>query len=290
MVWKVLPLIGLLLLFGWGLFAWGFPAKPSDKQPVWFVWSIRDEVGAGAAGAVIEALDVRTNPLVAPYIQPEYRKREEARARREFLLLPPFLKHSAFEDDSIFRGGSTRSNGVLKDFLGSGFPLTFVEEIVFFPDENNLTEGSKKDLLPVFRLDEAYGEVNLKVGGFEMRGIMGLVTLYKRVRYRRFHNVLGFVSKGEGKGWAVRLNGQIPARKSRAESEFVASVWADTIDTDFGDPLGLVAQRAAFKLLLRIVDDSLCREAGRERSGYDTNSIHAIANFRQGIDQLLQLL
>jgi hypothetical protein len=294
LILKILPILGLLsvLLFLLWFMCGLFPKNPRHLGDKWIVWSIKDESEAGAAGAVIEALDVRANPLIAPFIQSDKSMAMEATARRQLLLAPPFLESPVFKDDLAFRGESMLSNIVWKDYLGSGYSLTFVEDIVF----------SNNKFRPNFRLNEAYEEVNLKFGSFEVRGMMGLLALRKRLRLRNCKNVLGFVSRSKtsGNGWSVRLNAQVPKSLTNTKPNLVASVWADTADTDYGDPLGLVAQRAAFKLITRIADDNRFEQQDEQykaqrrltppKSKYDTNNIHAIANFRQGVDQLMQLL
>jgi hypothetical protein len=253
-----------------------FPASRYSNR--WIVWSVKDQSLSGAEGAVIAALNNPMNPLVAPFIQADDLKRIEARRRRQFLLAPPFL-----EDAVAFRNFTT----VWKDFLGSGSPVAFIEDIPF-----------DADTCPRFVLDQVYEDIDVKVGNYEVKGAMALFRIYKRMYFRQIPQVVGFVSKSpdkSGASWEVRLNANLPTPLSVMDTDFVSSVWAEGDNSDQGDTLGLVAQRAAFKLSAAIADANLfdnhkSRLASGFQRRYDINQIHALAYYRQGIDLLLQLL
>jgi len=201
-------------------------------------------------------------------------KAEDARRRRQFLLAPPFLEEAI---------SPRTTTTVWKDFLGSGNPIAFIEKIPF-----------DTQTCPQFVLDQVYEDIDVKVGTYEVKGVMAIFRIYKRLYFRQIPQVVGFVSKISD-GWEVRLNANLPTPLEVMETDFVSSVWADGDTSDLGDKLGLVSQRAAFKLTTAIADASLFSEGdsqiarGSQRS-YDINQIHALAYYRQGIDMLLQLI
>ena len=72
-----------------------------------------------------------------------------------------------------------------------------------------------------------------------------------------------------------------------------ASVWAESQPTEYGDPLGMVAQRAAFKLFTRIMTPPLNIDADAEKlygGDLTTDQINAIAAYRQGIQLLMEMI
>ena len=292
LLWTLLKLI-LVALVAWivlsFVLALYFPAIPQPNR--WIVWSVRDKTESGAEGAVIAALNNSINPLVAPYIQTDPLKAAEAGRRRQFLLAPPFV-----EEAVSLRSIATT---VWPDFLGSGNPIAFIEKIPF-----------DAETCPQFVLDQVYEDIDIKVGSYEVKGVMALFRIYKRLYFRQIPQVVGYVAKVPNSGsesgkaneggksgdtWEVRLNANLPTPLKVMETDFVSSVWADGDNSDQGDKLGLVSQRAAFKLTAAISDAGLFNEnesqlaRGSKRS-YDINQIHALAYYRQGIDMLLQLL
>ena len=112
-----------------------------------------------------------------------------------------------------------------------------------------------------------------------MKGMFGLYRNLKRFRDRRLKSIVGVVSQVNSQGaprWAVRLNANQPGD---AVADRTISVYADGLPMTYGDPLAQVAERAAFKLVIRIVNKEL-----------DAHDITAIATYRQGMELLLQVL
>jgi hypothetical protein len=133
--------------------------------------------------------------------------------------------------------------------------------------------------MPKFYLDPAYDEVDVSVAGFTVKGVMGLRKLLKLAIYRRKPSVVGVVSQfgsESAKCWSVRLNANRPGK---GRDDRTISVYAENSPQEYGDPLSQVAQRAAFKLVLRILNPQL-----------DANLVTAMAAYRQGVEMLRQLL
>lgn len=265
--WLLASLKWLARVLFWLFLAWAalqifglwWRGRNSLGNDCWIVWSIGDDSKCGAAGAVMDALDFRSNSLLARYFSNDAARREWERRRRQFLLAPPF-----FSTDNIRLAQSAL---VWLDFLEA-------------PSESGSTRIEKlpgADALPHFVMDNAYDEIDVTVAGFALKGIYGLYRNLKRYRDRNFKSVIGVVSESKREGgpssWSVRLNANEPGTTERNRT---MSVYADSVPMSYGDPLGQVAERAAFKLVLRIVS--------RDLDGHD---VTAVAAFRQGVELLL---
>ena len=261
-VFLVALIVPLIFLGVYLLRYWWHARELNDK--CWIVWSITDDSKCGAAGAVMDALSFRSNPLLARFLSDDLEQRKRERTRREILLAPPF-----FVPDKKKLSPTLL---VWVDLLEPAAPINreaFIEEIPF-----------NCDTIPRFILDAAYEEIDISVGGFGVKGVTGVIRSLKRFRDRKLQSVIGVVSKSGAEGqpptWAVRLNANKPGIEVEDKT---ISVYADSTPMSFGDPLGQVAERAAFKLVIRIV-----------RPDLDAHDVTAIATFRQGMELLLQLL
>jgi len=290
----ILSILGIILLalLLWYLCAWLFrvlavPVEPPASR--WKVWAIADSSDSGAAGTVMEALDFRVNPLVQPFIR-EGQEGATARARRQLLLVPPMLES---HDEDVRRQSALLWN----DFLLTQTTLQINQR----RDPETLIEylpfDSKEDL-PDFDTGESYeqGDIDLTFGGFRLAGILPLYRMLRRFYFRRYPSVVGFVneqstnssddSPSSGKNiWEVRLNARRPVTGGREDSDDVGSVWAESAASEHGDPLGVVAQRAAFKLVLRILT---LHDDFPGNKDLTSSQITAIAAYRQGIQLLMQ--
>jgi hypothetical protein len=250
------------------------------KQPdalvwEWKVWTIRDDAKSGAAGAIMEALDVDVNPLVSPFIR-DGNAGDVARSRRQILLAPPILEANGKP--------SAVSTLAWKDFLVAydavpSQDLTFIERLPF----KSVAE------LPIFTTNESYDQesTEVTVGSFKLAGILPLIQLIWQRYNRKYPSVVGVVDRtgADGKDrWAVRLTCRNPR-----SNEDIASVWAESTPTEYGDPLGMVAQRAAFKLILRIMSPPMNQNRLNEPV-YTSDQISAIAAYRQGVQLLMRLI
>lgn len=249
-----------------GLFWHGFVRdKILPEENLWIVWSVIDETKCGASGAVMDALDSRANPL----LRPEQNGgsggsfRLQVPLRPQLWLAPPYLSE---------QGPARVTTLVWPDLLRSvygdlPYPLTPIEDI---PQDKEM---------PKFYLDPAYDEVDITVGGFAIKGLIGLRKILRQAVYRKKKSVLGVVSQVESekiKCWGVRLNANRPGKR---REDRTISVYAENSPQEYGDPLSQVAQRAAFKLVLRVLNPAL-----------DSNIVTAMAAYRQGIEMLRQLL
>ena len=193
LLFSVVKIAGLLTLFSLIAFGlWCFiPTKP--RSHTWLVRRIvDDDQSTGTAGAIVEALDSRANPLIAPYIRREP-DRLTARRRRQLLLAPPMLTQP--------EGKPGHSTLVWKDYLGLG-PLgsAFIEKLPFPQDLATL---------PHFLTSPAYDEIDVTIGAFKVAGVVSLMRNLRSLRLRRYPTVLAFVSKSTAEGekgvWSVRL-------------------------------------------------------------------------------------
>ena len=253
------PLIVWLL----GLFWFGFIRdKILPEENLWIVWSVIDETKCGSAGAVMDALDSRANPLLR-VTENGGISRLPLPKRPQLLLAPPYLPQ---------QGGARLSALVWADLLGMLYGV--------LPYSPTVIEDLPQDKeMPKFYLDPAYDEVDVSVAGFTVKGVMGLRKLLKLAIYRRKPSVVGVVSQFESesvKCWSVRLNANRPGK---GRDDRTISVYAENSPQEYGDPLSQVAQRAAFKLVLRILNPQL-----------DANLVTAMAAYRQGVEMLRQLL
>jgi hypothetical protein len=213
----------------------------------------------------MDALDPNANPLLAAYLNPQ------TIPRAQLLLSPPFLDSSGDH-----RPGGYASKLVWKNFVSGAPPRNRTDDWKnqfeierFYPDPWG-------EAFPRFKSNPAYEEIDVTVGKFTLKGIVSLRNLFWRWLRQYRKSVVGVVTgpKVEGKHvWSVRLNANVPP------TDWTASVYADGLPQEYGDPLGQVAQRAAFKLVLRMVNPYLT-----------ANEVTARASYRQGIQLLEQIV
>ncbi len=256
------PLAAICIIWLAALIWHGFIRdKILPAQNLWIVWSVIDKTECGASGAVMDALDSRANPLLRT-TENGGTLRLRLPQRLQLWLAPPYLPD---------RGPSRLTALVWADLLG-----TLYGDLPYFLTS---IEDIPRAEMPKFYLDPAYDEVDVSVGGITVKGIMGLRKLLKQAIYRKKSSVVGVVSQVESdnvKCWGVRLNANRPGKR---RNDRTISVYAENSPQEYGDPLSQVAQRAAFKLVLRILNPRL-----------DANLVTAMAAYRQGIEMLRQLL
>jgi hypothetical protein len=229
----------------------------SRRTTKWFVQYIKDDQNQGAAGAVMDALSVSGNALLRkPFVPPS------------LLLVPPGF-------------GGPGGGGVWWNFVGAVRPPFEIEKLPRSEIEKHQ-----------FVLQNDLEEVNLKIAGSELSGVVSLGRNVARWFNKGTPMVQGAVVKLEGEGqnpsWAVRLTATSAFKWARwllddPESEktqsLTMSVYASTEEQEFVDAIGLAAQRAAFKLFYRLA-----------KPGKDTDEITAVAAFHQAVVLLRRYL
>ena len=216
----------LLLALRWGvLFSYTWLWNVVWKRVKWTVWTILDEEKQGGAGAVMDSLIMRNNPLLRRQFPPP-----------ALLLAPPH-----------FAGAS--GVGMWWGFLGVSRPLFRIEEIPL-----------EKMQRHVFALDEAFEEVNVKVPGLEISGLVTAVRALRRWLRKGLPSAQGSVVKvksdAETISWAVRLTCNVSrlGLGRGSPEETTLSVYSSSPDQEYLDAIGLAAQRSAFKLFYRLAD------------------------------------
>lgn len=238
----------------------------------WTVWSIQDSQDQGGAGPVMDALNPSNNPLLREQLKPSS------------LLLVPLLaagEGSQIEDDE--------EHPVWRDFLDEPRLAIDMEAL---PTLKELRRHR-------FNQMEAFDELDVKLGGLEAKGIVGLFRAIRKWLDRGLPAAQGTVyplSHGpDGQSYAcVRITCNWTnelqalsrqAKESVPENEAAGvleqdenssadetiSVYASTANDPSIDAVALSAQRAGFKLFHRLIKKS--------SPSYAT----AVANFHQGV-------
>jgi hypothetical protein len=236
----------------------------------WNVQSIKDEEKQGAAGAVMDALNMGNNSLLRERFRPP-----------ALLLTPPGFS-------------GTNADGIWWDFFGDTRSEFSVEQIPY--------DGMRQH---VFELDESFEEVSIKVAGQEISGFVALGRNIRRWLMRGMPAVQGAIVKitvdAAEPAWAVRLtatsryswfselksqlvrsltqsasDNEIPPAKS---GSLTISVHSSTQEQEFVDAIGLAAQRSAFKLFYRLA-----------KPDADPDDVTAAAAFHQGVVLLRRYL
>lgn len=242
----------------------------------WVVWSVQDESKSGASGAVMDALNLEANPLLEPLSASNKEKRKAnsplTNGRPSLLLKPPLL-HKLKEP-------TTRPHGVWGDFV-SRIPADTDDDC--FPIEQIADPDNepKKNLIR-FWLAPAYTEIDIAIGKVPLKGINQLFKIYKRYLNSCCPSVNGIVSQVQNDGkkaWAVRLNASQGWMRHLSRKMRTFSVYADGSLQEYNDPLLAVAQRAALRLVIRMLNP-----------GMEANNAIARACYQQGIQQLRQIL
>jgi hypothetical protein len=236
----------------------------------WNVQAIKDEEKQGAAGAVMDALNMGSNSLLRERFRPP-----------ALLLTPPGFS-------------GTEADGIWWDFFGDARSEFSVERIPY--------DGMRQH---VFELDESFEEVTIKVAGQEISGFVSLGRNIRRWLMRGMPAVQGAIVKvtvGSAEpAWAVRLTatsryswfGELKSQLARTlgsptneqkiaqakSGSLTISVHSSTQEQEFVDAIGLAAQRSAFKLFYRLANPAA-----------DPDEVTAAAAFHQGVVLLRRYL
>jgi hypothetical protein len=246
-----------------------------ERQNVdWTVWSILDTRNQGGAGPVMDSLNPLNNPLLRDF-------------RPSSLLLMPPLNISGAADPN-------QPLEIWRDFL----------------DEPRAPIGMEDLPLHLFRRhrfiqEEAFDELDVKIGGFEAKGLIGLIRMARRWADRGLPAAQGLIftlpETNSNKSfacvritcnWTTALNAMRDSKAmTDAEEEKTSesvdpegshgdtlSVFASSEEDPSIDAVALSAQRAAFKLFHRL--------ALKSSPSYSS----AVANFHQGVSLLDQYL
>jgi hypothetical protein len=220
-------------------------------QVKWFVQYIKDEENQSAAGAVMDALTVDGNALIRDPFRPP-----------ALLLEPPNF-------------GIIEGNGIWWEFFGTVRPLFDIEELP--------RDDMKKHR---FVMDEALDEINIKIAGKEVSGLVALSRNISRWFNKGYPTVIGAILKmtasSSNVSWAVRLTATsrsswlhrfiVQARRENELKNITISVHSTSQEQEFVDAIGLAAQRSAFKLFYRI-----------SRPNTDPDFVTASAAFHQAL-------
>src|ERR1700691_1797252 len=244
----------------------------STKRVDWKVWSITDAANRGYGGPLMDALDVDNNPLLCQ------------RKPSSLLLVPSF--HPEFHPD----GEESEPFKLWRDFLDTPRELIGMEKLP------TLAELRRHR----FVQQQAFEDLDLKVGAFDAKGVVGLMRIIQRFRNRRLPGVQATIyrlSPDDTKGAAlacVRItcywtrpnsaqNGDegtgSEAEEPQRNEDKTVSVFASRQDNPAIDATALSAQRAAFKLFYRLV-----------REGDSPHYATAVACFHQGLSLINQYL
>lgn len=273
-IWGLLAIISIRLLF-LGVDRLRNRRKELLDVKSWIVWSIADESNSGASGALMDALNWGSNPLL---------EKDNSGRRLMCWLAPPFLP-----DSPVKSAGNTTV--VWTELLSQTYPGTLApSEPTLWKISDDLVRANER--VKKFFLDPAYQELDLTIGSFTIKGLSGLRKFVLQRAFRDVPSIIGVVTRRKAEGslaWGVRLNANWPN-----ESQTV-SVFAESLPQEYGDPLGQVAQRAALKLMLRIAGivesgDAHGTSNSIEVMDPSANKVTAQAAFRQGIELLRQLI
>jgi hypothetical protein len=139
-----------------------------------------------------------------------------------------------------------------------------------------------------FSLEEAFDEIDLKVAGAEIKGLLGVFKTVKRWFFKGFPAMQAFAgTSGDGEKASATIRLTCNYRRiwitrafvSKRDQDDTISVFASTEEQQFADPVGLAAHRAAFKVFYRLADPSK-----------HADEVTAIAAFHQAISLLFLLL
>jgi hypothetical protein len=224
----------------------------------WFVQHIKDRERQAGAGAVMDALSITGNALLREPFRPP-----------SLLLVPPGFS-------------GPQGGGVWWNCFGAVRPTFAVEWV---PRED--IERHE------FVLEEALEEINLKIAGQEVGGIVSLARNVSRWFNKGTPTVQGAILKvipiGGNPSWSVRLTATSAYRwlnwlrtfntGRRIHKNLTVSVYSSTEEQEFVDAIGLAAQRAAFKLFYRLAEPDK-----------EPDEITAVAAFHQGVVLLRRYL
>jgi hypothetical protein len=214
----------------------------------WTVESIQDTEKQGAAGAVMDALCMESNPLLRHPFEPP-----------ALLLIPP---------------GFGTVDGIWWSFFGTQRSRFGIED---FPHEAMSRH--------VFVLSGSFEDVNLKLAGQEVSGLVPLFRNIRRWVRRGFPSVEGAILRlerpGGGVSWAVRLTAIANQAWVQAigSPDLTVSVHSSSNEQEYVDAIGLAAQRSAFKLFYRLGEPTA-----------HVDMVTAAAAFHQGVILLRRYL
>jgi len=233
-----------------------------DNKILWRVWSVADGDNCGAAGAVMEALKLDNNVLLRDHYRGEF----EASS----LLLSPLPR----------RIGGEEFPDIWWNFIHDRSVLCGIERLP-------IDEMKRHS----FALEEAFDEIDLKVAGAEIKGVVGILRSLKRWFFKGFPALQAYAGRSGAddhananirltciykRSWLDRQRGP---KSANSGHEDTISVLASTEIQRFADPVSLAAHRAAFKLFYRLAQPST-----------HPDQVTAIASFHQGVALLLLLL
>lgn len=276
-VFLAVLLVGKLLQYALDLFLrhQRYRTRKLESEGVsWTVWSIRDAQDQGAAGPVMDALNPKNNPLLNKSLKPSA------------LLLVPLLPVG--DDTGV---GDVNESLVWRDFLD---PPRDAIDMEILP----LAAFEKHRFIQI----EAFDELDIKVGGVEAKGVIGLFRTFRKWLDRGLPATQGTVYtllSGEIDkrsyacvritcNWTTELqalssqndsssdgdhrpDGEHPPESEHRPGDETLSVFASSAHDPSIDAVALSAQRAAFKLFHRL--------ATKSSPTYAT----AVANFHQGV-------
>jgi hypothetical protein len=235
--WLSPAFLTIILLFY--LFREAFSKKGflQRERTTWIVWSVQDESKLGASGAVMEALNWESNPLL-----------KDKGERLMCWLAPPFIP----EKTAGRAAGSSYTTQVWRELLCEDKTdlLRVRRECTLWNNHDDLYRARIN--VRHFYLFPAYEELDVTLGKFSFKGLVGLSKWVNRKALEDLPSIIGVVTRRDGSGpgaWGVRLNANWKDDERRDQT---VSVFAESQPQDFGDPLAQVAQRAALKLMLRL--------------------------------------
>lgn len=243
-----------ILLWKWRRLRGKRRSPKEDDEIHWTVWSIADKDAKGAAGALMEALDPQSNPLLRQCDPPS-------------LLLNPL---------HFWQPQGLPGLEAWRDFLDEKREAIDLEVL-------NVVSFKKHR----FSLVQALEEIDLKVGGIEAKGIIGAWRSLMRSLHRRDPAAQGTVYREGGEPDSpdkpayscVRLTCNYPLLDgfSQSSAAQTLSVFASTVYDARIDSVALSAQRAALKLFYRL--------EGIMSGGMSVSPTRstAVANFHQGV-------
>jgi hypothetical protein len=287
LTWLVKIAIILLSIWGaWGLFkaltTWhrnrmrrGAFRRELTGITRWRVWNVAENEPRGATGPVMEALRLETNSLLSDHLPERHPHRHD----------PPSLLVSPIP-------------------TSAGPPNVWSNLLAARPHSKN---SNNIENLPMdemqrhsFLLEEAFDEIDAKLPGVELKGLVGIYKNLRRWHYQDDPALHAFAASDEKtasvrlttyrKTWprdpeenSERLLGRLRSFVNRnlppKPREETISVLASSPRSDHVDAIGLAAHRAAFKLFYRLAKDDA-----------HPNEITAIAAFYQGRALLLLVL
>ena len=234
----------------------------------WRVWSVADRTEQGAAGPIMEALDLGSNALLKRYFDYD--------GAPYSILLSPFA--AIRFDDEPGVGGDKKPRReespkaaspdaappIWLNFLGPrGAPLSI---------ESPPIEAMKRHS---FILQEAVEELDFSIAGTQVKGIVGVARAFRRWLYKGLPAAAAFAYR-EGSDGAKNAVVRITCVSGWGSSR-TCSVIATTEEGAYTNALDLAAHRAAFKLFYRLAVPTM-----------HADQVTAIAAFQQAL--LLMML